>query len=619
MHRADSYHFKAQQARDNAFQEAIRGGFGAYRLTTDHADPYDPDDDAQRVNPGMTIVDADQSVYFDGSSILYDKSDARWAFVITADPRAEAIDKWGEGNVAPWPMAIWKYAWDWYTTEVVRTAEYYEVEDVADERLTFTQEQSGATQRYFASEIEDEAIADLKAQGWTEKRSPIKRRRVHKYIMNGTCVLKDCGFIAGPNIPIVPVYFRRDFVDNMERWRGYVGKMMDPQRIYNASVASVVETQSLSPFEVPIVDPEQVDSAILEEWSRGNIDRKPLRLLKALRQPDGTIAQTGPVGMIAPTQIQPATAALLQIASNDLTDNDDNADRVRANVSADAMDIAATRVDAKSGIPLDNMRQSVAREGEIYLGMAREVYFEPGRMVETLTMDAQDGEAELMQPYLDDAGVYRIRNDLTQGKFKVVADVQEATATARGKTVRQCIAGADVSAKAGDQELAQAFILTAAMNQDGEGMQDMRAFARNKAIAIGLVKPTPEEQQQLEQAAQQQGQQPPGAPEQALLAQAGKDASLAKLNEAKAVETLASASLKTAQAEVVGGPVEAPDAPSGPGAANDIADIKGKFASANLKEAQAEHLRHGMGLSSMVAMHDATIKQRQQDNSERAA
>jgi hypothetical protein len=43
MYRADSYHFKAQQARDNAFEEAACGGFGAYRLANDYADPADKD------------------------------------------------------------------------------------------------------------------------------------------------------------------------------------------------------------------------------------------------------------------------------------------------------------------------------------------------------------------------------------------------------------------------------------------------------------------------------------------------------------------------------------------------------------------------------------------------
>jgi hypothetical protein len=39
LHRADSYCYKAKQARDNAFIEGTAGGFGAYRLTNEWADP----------------------------------------------------------------------------------------------------------------------------------------------------------------------------------------------------------------------------------------------------------------------------------------------------------------------------------------------------------------------------------------------------------------------------------------------------------------------------------------------------------------------------------------------------------------------------------------------------
>jgi hypothetical protein len=38
--------------------------------------PYDKDNDHQRINPGLAIVDADQRVFFDPDAKLYDKSDA---------------------------------------------------------------------------------------------------------------------------------------------------------------------------------------------------------------------------------------------------------------------------------------------------------------------------------------------------------------------------------------------------------------------------------------------------------------------------------------------------------------------------------------------------------------
>lgn len=610
MHRADSYHFKAQQARDNGFQEAIRGGFGAYRLTVDKADPDDPDSDDLRVNPGMTIVDADQSVYFYGG-ILYDKSDAEAAFVVTADLRAIAEDKWGAENMSPFPVLQWRWQWDWYTPDVVRIAEYYEVEHVSDKLLTFTQDISGETQRYFDSEIDKPAIRDLKALGWKLKTKPINRKRVHKYIMNGTKVLKDCSFIAGPNIPIVPIYGRRDFVDNMERWRGHVSKRKDRQRIYNSSVGKIVETDSLAPRQVPIVAPEQLSGSvggvsIADIWARQNIDRLPVLPLNPLLDPvTGSIAMAGPTGRVDPPQVQPGTAALLQIASADLTDDNDNTEQVKSNVSADAMDIAASRVDAKSGIYLDNMRQSVAREGEIYLGMARETYYEPGRKVATMTVDGKDGTAEIAQPHMNDNGVYRIRNDLSQGAYKVVASVQESTATKRQKTVRQSLELATVAGTIGDQELGQAALLTAVANMDGEGQEDMSVYARNKLIALGVVKPTAEEQQQIDKAKAEAGTQQPSPADQALLATAAEAQSKVKVNEATAVDKYASATLKGAQAHELGGPAEAPEAPTGLQKPPETpVEAISKLASADLNTAKAAHLRHGMAL----ATHDAGVR-----------
>lgn len=623
MHRADSYYFKAQQARDNAFQEAIRGGFGAYRLTVDKADPTDPDNDDLRVNPAMIIVDADQSVFFDGASKLYDKSDAQWAFLISADPRAAAEDKWGAENISAWPLTLWKYQYDWYTPDVVRTAIYYEIEHVADKLLTFTQGVSGETQRYYESEIEKAAIRDLKAQGWKVKTKPIKRKRVHKYIMNGTAVLKDCGFIAGEAIPIVPLYGRRDFVDNMERWRGHVSKMMDRQRIYNTRIGKMVETDSLAPREVPIFAPEQMNATIAAQWARQNIDRLPYLTVMPLIDPvSGGIASAGPIGKVEPPQLQPVTAALLQIASADLTEQDDTADQVASNVSADAMDLAAARVDAKSGIYLDNARQSFAREGEIYLGMVREVCFEPGRKVPTMTADGKDGTATIAEPFIDANKVYLIRNDLSQGSYKVVSDVQESTTTKRQKTVRQAMELSQAFMAAQSPQDALAALYTAAENMDGEAIHDLQSYYRQRAIAVGAIKPTPEEAQQLQEAAQNKQ---PDPQEIALQQQTQLIAAKAAETAARAQQLQAKGRLEDAQAQAL---EQAPKAPSGlsPAPTNPemaavtaAADAHAKIAGADLNNAKAEHLRHTMArenadgaVKRIATGHELALKHRQQ-------
>jgi hypothetical protein len=527
IHRADSYHFKAQQARDNAFEEAAAGGFGAYRLCNELADEFDLDSEEQRINPGMVIVDADQRVYFDPNAKLFDKADGRHGFVLTADSR-EAFEEEHPGKSSDWPETRIQTIFEWFTPDVVVKAEYYEIEEGPETLLVFTHRLTDEEQRIWEDELEPGESADLKAKGWTRSAQKRRRRRVHKYVLSGAEVLEDCGFIAGDKIPIVPVYGKRWFVDNQERFRGHVSKRMDAQRIYNAKVSKLGEGDALAPREKPIFLAEQMPPHLAELWSKQEQERHPYALVNPVYNQDGSIAAMGPIGKIEPPQLSQVTATLLQIAAGDLAEEtEDGADEVVANTSAEAMDIAATRIDAKSEIYLDNMAQSVQREGEIYLGMCREVYYEPGREVETMSEDGEDGSAVLAESYTDDRGTNKIRNDFTQGKYKVIVDVTEATATRRDKTVKSMLHTATVAVGAQDMELAQVAILNAVMNQDGEGTSEVQKYARKRLVGMGVVEPNEEEKAEMEAAQQNQAPDPASilaeAQAEALKASAGKD------------------------------------------------------------------------------------------------
>ena len=568
LHRADSYRFKSQQARDNAVFEAISGGFGAYRLTTEWDDEQDKDNDHLRINPAALITDADQSVYFDLDAKLYDKADARFAFIRVTKTRA-AFESEFEGAVCDWPdnRRVWQA--DWYLPETVAVAEYFEREDVSDTLHVLTFDLSGEEKRLWASELEKGELAEFRKDGWKVKSQRRKRCRVHKYILSGAEVLEDCGLIPGERIPIVPVYGKRYFVDGIERWKGHVQDKMDPQRLYNVMVSSLAELDSQAQREVPIFAAEQMDNALAQQWAEANNKRYPYLLVNPLRnEATGEIISAGPVGMLTPPQVPPAKAALLQIANNDiLEDMEDGADQVKANTSAEAMDIAATRIDAKSGIYLDNIRQSVQCEGEIYFGMVREVYSEEGREIETMSEDGGDGMATLKQLVSEEDGGGKIVNDFTKARYKVIVSVSEATATRRDKTVRAMLNMAGVAQTAGDMETAQAAILTAGMNMDGEGIDDFQKFLRGKALQIGLVQPNEEEKRAADEASKQPAPPDPmaelaSAQAQDFLASAAKKTAEIPLTKAKTIETLAKADAAGAPQQPAMQPVPAPAKPA---------------------------------------------------------
>ena len=542
MHRADGYRFKSQQARDNAVFEAISGGFGAYRLTNEYEDEADPDNDHQRVNPASIITDADQTVFFDSDARLYDKSDAKWALIRVAKS-PEAFEDEYEGCMTTWPegsQAGWNVN-DWFKPDTIAVAEYYEVEEKSEKLYVLTHRMSGEEKRVWASELEEGDLAEYRRDGWKVGRQTRKRVRVHKYILSGAEVLEDRGLIAGPNIPIVPVYGKRYFVDGQERWEGCVQPKMDDQRLHNMVLSRLGEITSLSPREVPIFAPEQMVGNIPQLWADANIERKPYLLVEPLRDDQGNIIQNGPVAYVKPPDVPPAMAAIISYTSQSLMeDYQDGAEAVKANTSAEAMDIAATRVDAKSGIYLDNIAQSMKREGEIYFGMIADVVHEEGREVETMTEDGDDGKAIIKQM----VGDGKVINDFQGAKYKVIVSVTEATATRRDKTVRSMMQIADVAFKVGDTEMAQAALYTAILNTDGEGSDDFIQFVRQKALPIGLVKPNEDEKAAMEEASQ--NAQPD--PTQALIeAQTADLAASAEERAAKVVDIQASAQKKAAE------------------------------------------------------------------------
>lgn len=557
---ADVYESKGQQAFDCGFEEAIQGGMGAWRLKNVYSDEYDPDDDSQRIAFEI-LPDADQRVFFDPDALLYDKSDAKYCFVITP-MSPEAYREAYDDDPESWPEDLIKTHYDWYTREVVRVAEYYFKTEETEDRLTFEHTVTGEREKHWRSDLKPGDIADMKVRGWRQMgRKPVKRCRVEKMTFSAAGEIAERQTIAGTEIPIVPVYGKRYFIDNMERWRGHVRFSKDAQRIYNAQLARLVETSAYSPIERPIFTPEQVQGHV-NDWANANINRSPFSLINPITVTgeggEEKVVQ-GPLGTVSPPNVPPALAALLQLTSGDiaeLTTNTDNSVEVKSNVSAEAMDIAATRTDAKAFTYMDNMRQSMQRCGQIYYSMAQEVYVEPGREVPTLTEDGQHGAATLVEDRMTPRGGVYPANDFAGTKLKVIADVTEATATRRDKTVKSCLAGAQAIG-AFDPEGAQVLTGIAIMNTDGEGMDDAQDWWRQRLIKQGVIKPTPQEQQAMAEAAAAQGQGQPSPQAQVLAAQTAKEEALTEKakadteqSKAMAVKYLAEARAKGREADL---------------------------------------------------------------------
>ena len=537
LYRADEQDSGAEEAYDNAFEEAVGGGFGAWRLRAEYEDDEDPEDERQRIRI-EPIYDADSSVFFDLNAKRQDKGDAKSCFVLTAMSVDAYKDEWGD-DPASWPKDVQQTEFDWQTPDVVYIAEYYKVELGKDTVYTW-RHLDGSEEVFRDSDFsaDDELRDQLIATGSREiKQKKIKCKKVRKYIMSGGKVLEDCGHIAGKCIPIVPMYGKRWFVDNVERCMGHVRLAKDAQRLKNMQLSRLGEISALSTISKPVFTPEQV-SRHATMWEEDNVKNYPYLLVDPITGPDGSPMATGPIAYTKPPEIPQAMAALLQITEQDMQDllgNQQAGEEMQANMSGKAVELIQTRLDMQTFIYMSNMSKAVKRSGEIWLSMAKDVLVEDGRKLKTIGNQGEVSTIELRRPVMED-GIEELEYDLSAAKFDVAVDVGPSSSSKRAATVRALTGMMTI---ASDPETLQVLGAMAMMNMEGEGIDDVRGFFRKRLLRMGVVQPTKQEAQDM--AAEQQNQKPDP---NALYLQAA-----AQQAEAEAAQARSSTVLNVAKAE----------------------------------------------------------------------
>ena len=505
LYRADEEYSEAEEAYDNAFEEAAGGGFGAWRLTTEYEDEEDEDNDEQRIciEP---IFDADTSVFFDLAAKRQDKADAKCCFVLTSMTPEAFEEEYGR-DPSSWDKSITDTDFDWVTTDVVYVAEYFKIETVR-RTLEFYEDTLGEETKV-AKDADDydgvvERLLAIGAKKVRERK--IKKQKVHKYILSGQQVEEDCGYIAGKYIPVIPVYGKRWYIDNIERCMGHVRLAKDAQRLKNMQLTTLGITAAYSGIEKPIMSPEQI-AGHSEMWEEDNIKNYPYLLANMITDQEGNAipGSQAPVAYTRSPQIPAALAALLAITEEDMKDllgNQQNGEQITGNVSTDTVQFVQNRIDMQTYIYMSNMAKSMKRSGEVWLEMAKDIFVEEGRKMKTVDNQGEASEVELMRPVMD-GSIQVYENDFGKAKFDVQVEVGPSSSTKRMATVR---ALTNMLMATDDPETKQVISAMILLNTEGEGIGEIRDYFRMKLLRMGVIKPTEEEAAQL---AEEQANTPP--------------------------------------------------------------------------------------------------------------
>lgn len=542
--RADEQDSGAQEAYDNAFEEGTSGGIGAWRLRARYEDPDDDQDDRQRIAI-EPIFEADTCVYFSLDGKRQDKADAKRCYVLTSLTPDDYRDQYDD-DPTDWPKPDIGYDFDWATTDVVWIAEVYEIEQ-QEEVIHFFKgialnDDEPNEKEVTAEELEanPDMLAQLKATGFREVRQKrVKRPKVRKYIMNGNRVLSDEGYIAGKCIPIIPYYGKRWFVDGIERAQGHVRLARDAQMLQNMIMSWLAEMAARFDVEKPILTPEQI-AGHAQMWADDAIQKYPYLLVNPITDANGQQMPAGPVAYTKAPNLPPAMAALAQMAAQSLEDmlgNQEAGEQLQQNQSGIATELIQQRLDMQTFIYVDNFKKAMKRSGEVWISMAKDLMVEPGRKMKTVDANGEATQQELMQPMVNkETGESYSANDLTKAKFDVSVEAGPSSSSKKAATVR---AVSGMIQMTQDPEMQMVLTSTALMNMEGEGLGELKPYFRKKLLNVGAVKPTEDEQKEMEAAQQQQAQQPPDANTQYLIAAAQSQAADAQNKQATAGLTMA--------------------------------------------------------------------------------
>ena len=549
LYRADEQDSCADEAYDNAFEEAVGGGFGAWRLRTEYEDPEDDEDERQRVRI-EPIYDADKFVFFDQNAKRQDKSDSTYCFVLTAMTPEAFADEYGEAeSPASLSSHVEMLEFDWQTPDVVYVAEYYRVEQ-STEVIRVFELLDGSEERYNERDFEEDENLErmLAATGATEVRQKrVKRRKVHKYIIDGSRVLEDLGFIAGTEIPIIPVYGKRWFIDNRERMMGHVRMVKDAQRLKNMQLSRLAEISAYSTVEKPVFSPEQVAGFEIM-WQEDNVKNYPYLLVNPITNADGSEQLAGAADYTRAPQIPPAMAALLQITEVDMQDllgKQEAGEDMQPNLSGKAVELIQNRLDQQNFIYMSNMAKAIKRSGEVWLAMSRDIMVEEKRTMKSIATTGEISSVQLSVPVLDSkTGLLETKNDMSRAKFDVAVDVGPTSSSKRAATVRSLTGMMQLTS---DPETQSILTSMALMNMEGEGLSEARKFFRKRLVGMGVVEPTEEEMQQMQEAAQGQQPNPNDMYLQAAAAEAEAKAGKAQADTAHTLAKTQETEAKTAE------------------------------------------------------------------------
>lgn len=509
LYRIDDKSNTSIEAYDNAKQEAIVCGFGAWLMSTKYESNSIGDN--YQVVERKPIYEAVNRVIFDSNAKLKDKADAEHVSLIHTysvdgykkmkaeftgvDPDDVQIDS------SMSPNRDTEFCWMSGSGDVVYVVESFFIEKVKD-RVIFIESPLQYQMALLSSQVAD-VLDDMIDEGYKVLGDrDIERPQVRRYLLDGVEII-DNSIVPGKSLPVVPMYGERGYVHDEEYYEGIVRLAKDPQRLRNFQLSYLASIVSKSPRQKPIYASEQIKGHEYMYEESGADDNYPYRL-QNLVSDDGQELPRGPLGMTPQAEMPQALIASIQLSREAIEDVANSAlpqNIADPDLSGKAVSQLQKQVDMQTSIYQENWKHAKRRDAMVYAGITSQIYDTPRPAVLEMS-DGRKKDVNMMESIIDPkTGNPVVLNDISNMEFDVYADVGMYYSSQKEQT-RQEIKELIAMAPQGSAERNLLLLMYYTM-LDGTDVSDLKKYANNQLILQGFREPETDEEVQMLQKAQQ--------------------------------------------------------------------------------------------------------------------
>lgn len=410
------YLSSADIAYDTAYNYAVSGSVGYWRILTEYAegDTFDQDIKIKRIiNP--------TSVHFDPEATEFCLEDAKYCFIETLMSKERFEEKYKDVDVRDFSGTDDLYG-SWIEGDSVRLAEYYVKEPVTRK----------------VAQLIDGSVVEVKAP-FNEKSPDVVRVRevedykIMWYLLCGVKVLKSVQWV-GKYIPVIPVFGDEIIAGGKKFYLSMIRGAKGAQQMYNYWASAATENVMMSPKSPYVVDHRQV-KGFETEWNEANKKNRMFIRYNAI------------AGMQKPsrepqTQVPSAIIGMLQSTAFDVEDHLGRYESSKGEASNErsgkAIVARIKQSDKGTYTFVDNLTRAIIYSGRQLVDLIPKIY-DTKRALRIRGEDGQEQVVNVNEPVLDQNQNVVLANDLSVGKFDLIAAAGASYGSQRQEMVQMMI------------------------------------------------------------------------------------------------------------------------------------------------------------------------------------